>query len=169
MARKNLVGCIPVLFVMMIVGLYFMPKSDAPADDSDYEDTPEEVHRVEVPFEGRMVMPEASDFQVLDNSAGRDMELIAKFFKGRAAGLHWLSTEHFKSSTRKHPLPDVKMNVTLSVDSMGVFQVLSIKSSAKDAAMEEALQEHIKKYWRYRRSTSGKTEFVAPFTWTSKY
>lgn len=169
MSQKNLVGCIPVLFALMIIGLYMMPRSDKAHEDDSSQDVVENVHRVEVSFEGRMVMPEASDFQVLDNSAGRDLEPIALFLKGRAAGLHWLSTDHFKSSSRKHPLADVKMDVTLSVDSMGVFQVVSIQSSVKDDLMEEKLQEHIKKYWRYRRSTSGKTEFVATFTWTSKY
>ena len=52
-------------------------------------------------FTGRMDMPNLDDIYVLDNSAGRDVEALEKYIQGRAAGLHWLGQEHFKSATRK--------------------------------------------------------------------
>ncbi|MCQ2096679.1 MAG: hypothetical protein MJY87_01895 [Fibrobacter sp.] len=169
MSHKNLVGCIPVLFILMIVALYLMPRSEKVNEDTSENLTPEEIHRVEVPFEGRVVLPEASDFEVVDNSANRDLDQVALFMKGRAAGLHWLANEHFKKASRKNPLPDVRMELNISIDSMGVFFVSLKSSNSKDKSMDEDLLDHIKKYWRYRRSTSGKTELIVPFTWTSRY
>ena len=169
MSPKKLVGCIPVLFILLSIVLFLLPRSEKPGDEDFEEPTPEEIHRVEIPFVGRLQLPEASDFIVVNNSAARDLQQVALFLKGRCAGLHWLSNPHFKGSTRKRPMADVHMELLLSIDSMGVFQASLKSSDAKDKAMEENLLEHIKKYWRYRRSASGKTEIAVPFTWTSKY
>lgn len=171
MSKKIFMGgftALFILFILMFLGYHYLQKPAVVPEEEVL--TPEEIHRVEIPFKGRVEIPSAEDFTVVDNSAGRDMERVALFMQGRAAGLHWLAREHFKKSTRKHPLPDVHMEIKLSIDSMGVFDFMGLQScDTDDQKMLDTLQDHIKKYWRYRRSTSGKTEFVAPFTWTSKY
>lgn len=171
---RNLFGLFVImLFLALVVGVLLMPRRgyQTPVDVREVE--VEDVHKVETPFVGRMILPEASDIEVLDNSAGRDMEQMARFLQGRAAGLHWLANEHFKKAWRHYrkrtTVPDIHARLILSVDSMGVFQVDSIMSDTDDMDLAAHLQDHIKKYWRYRRSTSGKTDFIVPFIWTSKY
>lgn len=171
---RNLIGLFVILlFLALVVGVLLMPRNEykVPVDVREVE--VEDVHKVETPFEGRMIMPEASDLEVLDNSAGRDLEQLATFMKGRAAGLHWIANDHFKKAWRnlrkRKTVPDIHARLILSVDSMGVFQVDSIMSDTDDVDLATRLQEHIKKYWRYRRSANGKTDFIVPFIWTSKY
>lgn len=118
-------------------------------------------------FSGRVVLPSVDEIFVLENSAGRDMAAFAKYLEGRAAGLHWLARPYFKSHRGSG---DVAMGVHLTIDSLGVFHCEEFQfSDAKDDSLEHDLREHIEFYWRYRRSTQGKTEIWFPIRWLEKY
>ena len=110
-------------------------------------------------------MPSLEEIYVLENTAGRDIAQLEKFIQGRAAGLHWLSQEHFKNKKNG----DISLGLHLTVDSLGVFHCMEIMfSDADDAAFEERLVEHIQYFWRYKKSESGKTEFWIPLRWKAK-
>ena len=118
-------------------------------------------------FSGRVILPPVEDIFVLDNSAGRDMAAFAKYLEGRAAGLHWLARPYFKAH---RGAGDVAMGVHLTIDSLGIFHCEEFQfSDAKDTTLEHDLREHIEFYWRYRRSTQGKTEIWFPIRWLEKY
>lgn len=173
MSFKKLAGCFAVLLFILGACVVYLHRSQHKEPDV-VEVEVEDVHKVEIPFKGRIILPQAMDFEVLENSACRDMEQMARFMQGRAAGLHWLANDHFRKAWRNYrknrPVADVHVRLVLNVDSLGVFQVDSVAAfDSDDKGLLDSLQGHIKKYWRYRRSTSGKTQFVVPFTWTSKY
>lgn len=116
----------------------------------------------EVPFVGRMEMPSASDFRVVDNSAGRDLVRLEAFMDGRAAGLHWLGDDFFNKKTKD----DIELKVHLSIDSMGVFTCLGMSfAGPRNRDLEMRLKDHIEQLWRYRRSVSGRTELWMPLRW----
>ncbi|MCQ2105219.1 MAG: hypothetical protein MJZ26_05450 [Fibrobacter sp.] len=121
-------------------------------------------------FTGRMVMPSLDDFYVLENSAGRDLAQLEKYLQGRAAGLHWLASEHFKKQKKSKNKSDVYMGLKLTLDSLGRFvnpEVLFSNSDSQE--LKSLVCEHIQAYWRYPRSAKGKLEVFVPIIWTSKY
>lgn len=122
-------------------------------------------------FKGRMVMPNLDDFYVLENSSGRDLVQLDKFLQGRAAGLHYLASEHFRNARKKKgELKDITLGLRLTLDSLGQFQVNEIVfSDTDDEEFLNRLQEHIRYYWRYPRSTGGKLDFWIPIRWRGKY
>ena len=137
---------------------------------TDLPETPEatapapEESRV---FHGRVEFPPVEDILVLENSAERDMEKLATYFEGRSAGLHWLARPHFKS--RKNP-EDVVMGLRLSLDSLGQFKCEEIEfNNAEDSTFTQAVKWHVERYWRYRRSDSGKTELWLPVIFRASY
>ena len=82
-------------------------------------------------------------------------------------GLHWLARPYFKAH---RGAGDVAMGVHLTIDSLGIFHCEEFQfSDAKDTTLEHDLREHIEFYWRYRRSTQGKTEIWFPIRWLEKY
>lgn len=118
-------------------------------------------------FSGRVVLPSVDDIYVLDNSAGRDIPAFVKYLEGRAAGLHWLARAYFKAHCGSG---DVALGLRLTIDSLGVFHCGEFQfSDAKDRSLESDLREHIEFYWRYRRSTQGKTEIWFPIRWNEKF
>ena len=146
-----------LLDLLWQIPIYRIPAKDEPEMESV---TPGK------PFTGRMDMPTLEDFYVLENSAGRDLSQLEKYIQGRAAGLHWLSQEHFRNKKND----DISLGIHLVVDSLGVFRCLGIMfSDAGDPAFEEKLVQHIQYFWRYRKSENGKTEFWIPLRWKAKY
>lgn len=121
-------------------------------------------------FVGRMAMPSLDDIYVLENSAGRDLTKLETYIQGRAAGLHWLSQEHFKQARRAKKKDDVTMGVMLTLDSAGVFRCDEISfSTTDDEDLKTRLAEHIERFWRYTRSTAGTTKIWIPIRWRYKY
>lgn len=131
-------------------------------------------------FTGRVVMPNLDDMYVLDNSAGRDLVQLEKFLQGRAAGLHYLASEHFKTIRKSHkknkraaklpPNSDILVGIRLSLDSLGQFELKEfVFSNTEDQEFKNRLAEHIKYYWRYPRGTAGKLEFWIPIRWFAQY
>ena len=162
MFRRNL----PLIVLLLVFAglldlLWQIPVYKAPAVEAP-EPVPENSGR---PFTGRMSMPSLEEIYVLENTAGRDIAQLEKFIQGRAAGLHWLSQEHFRNKKNG----DISLGLHLTVDSLGVFHCMEIMfSDADDAAFEERLVEHIQYFWRYKKSESGKTEFWIPLRWKAK-
>lgn len=126
-------------------------------------------------FTGRMVMPSLDDFYVLDNSAGRNLLQFESFLQGRAAGLHWISEQHFsneKSYARHHrgaEIRDVYMGLKLSVDSLGAMEPEILFCNTEDSDFKNLVLNHVKAYWRYPRSSGGKFEVWMPITWRANY
>lgn len=126
-------------------------------------------------FTGRMVMPSIDDIYVLDNSAGRDLLQFERFLQGRAAGLHWLATEHFKNekSFAKHHknarVKDVYMGFKISVDSTGTMTPNILYSNTKDQDFTNLVLQHINAYWKYPRSAGGKLDVWLPIVWRADW
>lgn len=126
-------------------------------------------------FTGRMVMPSLNDIYVLDNSAGRDIRQIEKFLQGRAAGLHYLASRHFKAVSKAKGAKghvssqNVLMGIRLTLDSLGHFAPQIMFSNVDDEEFKSLVCEHIQAYWRYPRSNGGRLELWAPFVWKRNY
>ena len=60
-------------------------------------------------YKGRV--PMLDDLYVLENSAGRDVLKLGKSLQGRAAGLHWLVSQHFRTYN-----DDVILGLKLTID-----------------------------------------------------
>lgn len=126
-------------------------------------------------YTGRMVMPSINDIYVLENTANRDLNQIAQYIQGRAAGLHWLAAEHFKAKKKSRKKPsrlqplssegDILMGIKLSLDSLGQFESQILFSNVNDEALNALVQRHISQFWRYRKSAGGRFEMWAPFVW----
>ena len=118
-------------------------------------------------FHGRVVLPPVEDILVLENSAERDMEKLATYFEGRSAGLHWLARPYFKSHKNSE---DVVVGLHLSLDSLGRFECVEIEfTNAGDENFKQTVKDHIEHFWRYRRSTAGKTELWLPVIFRAVY
>ncbi len=161
-----------LLLILVFAALFTVPFMDYKEHtlSASIEPEPEEVKS----FTGRMIMPSLDDLYVLDNSAGRDLLQFEKFLQGRAAGLHWLAVEHFKKERaelkqqRKKgaPLKDIYIGLKLTLDSLGYFAEPEILfSNSDDQDFVSLVQNHIKAYWRYPRSTQGKLEVWVPVIW----
>ncbi len=150
-----------VLFVKMPR----LPQSVVEVEESE----PEE----ELPpsFVGRMVMPSIDELYVLGNSAGRDLLQFQRFLQGRAAGLHWVASEHFKnekSQSKRHKkssVKDVYMGLRLTIDSTGTITPSILFCNTKDQEFSDLVLQHIKTFWRYPRGTAGKFDVWMPILW----
>ena len=130
---------------------------------------PEEQPAPEEPktFTGRVEMPDEESILVLENSADRDIEKIATYLSGRAAGLHWLARPYFKKHRGSE---DVIMGVRMTIDSLGRITCNEIEyTNAEDESLKDTLQRHIEYYWLYRKSESGKTELWIPIIFRAVY
>ncbi len=130
------------------------------------------VQKNDKSFTGRVVMPRLDDIYVLDNSAGRDLLQLERFLQGRAAGLHYLASEHFKikKKQKRETRPDLVVGIRVTLDSTGVFNLDEfVFSNTNDESFKQKLAEHIKYFWRYPKSTAGKLEFWIPIRWQAKY
>jgi hypothetical protein len=162
MFRRNFPLIVLLLIFVGLLDLLWQIPVYKPPVKEEPESVPDEPGK---PFTGRMTMPSLEEIYVLENTAGRDIAQLEKYIQGRAAGLHWLSQEHFKNKKNG----DISLGLHLTVDSLGVFHCLEIMfSDADDAAFEGRLVEHIQYFWRYRRSEHGKTEFWIPLRWKAK-
>ena len=151
-----------LVFVGLLDLLWQIPRYKIPVKIEPEEKPVESGHS----FTGRMDMPGVDDIYVLDNSAGRDVELLGKYIQGRAAGLHWIGESHFK----KRGAEDIRLGVHLVIDSLGSFICKGILfSDADDDAFEKNLVDHIEYFWRYRKSDKGVTEFWIPLRWKAKF
>lgn len=150
-----------VFFFYSDPGLSLRVGNAEPVEDAAPEpDTPRT-------FTGRVVMPDVENILVLENSADRDMEKIATYLLGRAAGLHWLARPYFRAHRGSD---DVIVGVRMTIDSLGSIACDEIAySNAEDESLKEALQGHIEHYWRYRKSESGKTELWVPIRFRAVY
>ena len=112
-----------LVFVAVLYFVYSIPQYEPVVD---IEDDEEEV--VEDAFSGRVSMPSIDEIYVIENTAGRDLNKLAIFLEGRAAGLHYLSSEYFKKikvhrkgSRFIKSEDDVFLGLHLTLDSLGRF------------------------------------------------
>ena len=170
-----------LVFVALLDVIYTIPRNAFPTPEISIAPEPEENLQS---FTGRVVMPGLDDMYVLENTSGRDIEQVEKFLQGRAAGLHYLATEHFKNlrkskKSSKHGFKggdhgsksdDLLVGVRLSLDSLGQFELKEyVFSNTEDEDFKNRLDEHIKYYWRYTKCASGKLEFWVPIRWLAEY
>lgn len=114
-------------------------------------------------FTGRMTMPNFQEIYVLENSANQNLQTFETFLRGRAAGLHWLSVEHFKNHNA-----DILLGLKLTLDSLGIFKSEIIYSNTDDKNFCNLLQWHISSYWHYPKSAHGKFIVMFPLIWRAK-
>ena len=74
-----------LVFVAVLYFVYSIPQYEPIVDAEEEEDVAEEA------FTGRVEMPSIDEIYVIENTAGRDLNKLAMFLEGRAAGLHYLS------------------------------------------------------------------------------
>ena len=154
------------VFIAMLYFIYSVPRYEPIVE------TVEEVKEepVKDTFKGRVDMPSIDEIYVLENTAGRDLNKLALFLEGRAAGLHFLSSEYFKKlkSSRKGRLPfksddDVFLGLRLTLDSLGRFMNPQILfSDTDDDIFKVKLLKHVEYYWRLPLSKQGKLEMWIP-------
>jgi hypothetical protein len=154
------------VFIAMLYFIYSVPRYEPIVE------TVEEVKEepVKDTFKGRVDMPSIDEIYVLENTAGRDLNKLALFLEGRAAGLHFLSSEYFKKlkSSRKGRLPfksddDVFLGLRLTLDSLGRFMNPQILfSDTDDDIFKVKLLKHVEYYWRLPPSKQGKLEMWIP-------
>ncbi len=154
------------VFIAMLYFIYSVPRYEPIVE------TVEEVKEepVKDSFKGRVDMPSIDEIYVLENTAGRDLNKLALFLEGRAAGLHFLSSEYFKKlkSSRKGRLPfksddDVFLGLRLTLDSLGRFMNPQILfSDTDDDIFKVKLLKHVEYYWRLPPSKQGKLEMWIP-------
>ena len=87
-----------LVFVAVLYFVYSIPQYEPIVDAEEEEDVAEEA------FTGRVEMPSIDEIYVIENTAGRDLNKLAMFLEGRAAGLHYLSSEYFKKIRVAAPL-----------------------------------------------------------------
>lgn len=154
-----------LVFLVLAYGLITTPPRYKPSKPKPMVENVQE-NKVEPPyFKGRVVMPEVGDLYVLENSAGRDILKLGKSLQGRAAGLHWLATDHFRYYTE-----DLIVGLKLSIDSTGhIASPEIVYCNIPDDNFKQNLIKHIRSYWVYPRSKNGKTEFWFPVKWLYEY
>lgn len=161
----------PVLAFMMVfvAVLYFLYSVPRYEPVMDVEEIPAEKP-ADDKFVGRVIMPSIDEIYVLENSAGRDLNRLALFLQGRAAGLHFLSSECFKKIKPNHKGrsffrsdDDIIVGLRLTLDSLGRFEDPQIMfSDADNEAFKEKLLKHIKYFWRLPPSAHGKLDVWIP-------
>ena len=154
------------VFIAMLYFIYSVPRYE-PIVEAEENEKEEPVNDT---FRGRVDMPSIDEIYVLENTAGRDLNKLALFFKGRAAGLHYLSSEYFKkfNSNRKgHSFSKsddgVFLGLRLTLDSLGRFMNPQILfSDTDDDVFKVKLLKHVEYFWRLPPSRQGKLEMWIP-------
>ena len=154
-----------LVFVAVLYFVYSIPQYEPVVD---IEDDEEEV--VEDAFIGRVSMPSIDEIYVIENTAGRDLNKLAIFLEGRAAGLHYLSSEYFKKikvhrkgSRFIKSEDDVFLGLHLTLDSLGRFMDPKIMfSDSDDDVFKVKLLKHVEYFWRLPPSKQGKLEIWIP-------
>jgi len=177
MFRRN----IPMIaFLLVLVAVLYFIYSVPHYDPVVEIEEEEEEELVEEAFTGRVNMPSVDEIYVLDNSAGRDLNKIALFFEGRAAGLHYLSSEYFKKyralKKARHGRKgrksdnDVVIGLRLTLDSLGRFLNPQIMfSNTDDDVFKVKLLKHVEHFWRLPPSQTGKLEVWIPIRFLAFY
>ena len=153
-----------LVFVAVLYFVYSIPQYEPIVDVEEEEEVPEEA------FTGRVEMPSIDEIYVIENTAGRDLNKLAMFLEGRAAGLHYLSSEYFKKNrvTRKGNRfiksdDDVFLGLHLTLDSLGRFMDPQIMfSDSDDDVFKVKLLKHVEYFWRLPPSKQGKLEIWIP-------
>ena len=153
-----------LVFVAVLYFVYSIPQYEPIVDVEEEEEVPEEA------FTGRVEMPSIDEIYVIENTAGRDLNKLAMFLEGRAAGLHYLSSEYFKKIrvTRKGNRfiksdDDVFLGLHLTLDSLGRFNEPKIMFSDSDnEVFTVKLLKHVEYFWRLPPSKQGKLEMWIP-------
>lgn len=155
------------VFIAMLYFIYSVPRYEPIVEP---EEKVEEEKVEDSSFRWRVDMPSIDEIYVLENTAGRDLNKLALFLEGRAAGLHYLSSEYFKkfkSSRKEHSfskLDDgVFLGLRLTLDSLGRFMNPQILfSDTDDDVFKVKLIKHVEYYWRLPPSRQGKLEMWIP-------
>ncbi len=155
-----------LVFAAVLYFVYSVPRYEPVVDVENVPPAPP----VEGKFVGRVIMPSIDEIYVLENTAGRDLNRLAQFLQGRAAGLHYLSTEYFKKIKPNHKgrnffksEDDVILGLRLTLDSLGRFMAPQVMfSDADNAAFQEKVLKHIEYFWRLPPSAQGKLEIWIP-------
>jgi hypothetical protein len=154
-----------LVFVAVMYFVYSIPQYEPVVD---IEDDEEEI--VEDAFSGRVSMPSIDEIYVIENTAGRDLNKLAMFLEGRAAGLHYLSSEYFKKIKVRRKGnrfiksdDDVFLGLHLTLDSLGRFKDPQIMfSDSDDDVFKVKLLKHVEYFWRLPPSKQGKLEIWIP-------
>ena len=154
-----------LVFVAVLYFVYSIPQYEPVVDVEEEED---EI--VEDAFTGRVMMPSIDEIYVIENTAGRDLNKFALFLEGRAAGLHYLSSEYFKKikvhrKGNKYVKSDddVFLGLHLTLDSLGRFKGPQIMFSNSDNdVFKVKLLKHVEYFWRLPPSKQGKLEIWIP-------
>jgi hypothetical protein len=154
------------VFIAMLYFIYSVPRYE-PIVEVEEEVKEEPIKDT---FRGRVDMPSIDEIYVLENTAERDLNKLVLFFEGRAAGLHYLSSEYFKKlkSSRKGRLlsksdDDVFLGLRLTLDSLGRFMNPQILfSDTDDDVFKVKLLKHVEYFWRLPPSKQGKLEMWIP-------
>ena len=160
---------IPILFmVLAFAGLLFtLSQIHQYTPVVSVEPVPEPERQPS--FTGRVVMPSLDDIYVLENSAGGDLLQFERFLQGRAAGLHFASSAHFKKTRAERKAhkesPNVVLGVRLTLDSLGLFTPEILFSNTDDENLKGLVLSQIQTYWRYPRSTEGRLVVWVPIVW----
>ena len=166
MLKRNApVLAIFLVFVAVLYFVYSIPQYEPVVDVEEEED---EI--VEDAFTGRVMMPSIDEIYVIENTAGRDLNKFALFLEGRAAGLHYLSSEYFKKikvhrKGNKYVKSDddVFLGLHLTLDSLGRFKDPQIMFSNSDNdVFKVKLLKHVEYFWRLPPSKQGKLEIWIP-------
>ena len=155
-----------LVFVAVLYFVYSIPRYEpiVEVEEEEKEDVVEES------FNGRVEMPSIDEIYVIENTAGRDLNKLALFLEGRAAGLHYLSSEYFKkikASRKGHKFfkseDDVFLGLHLTLDSLGRFNSPKIMfSDSDDEVFTVKLLKHVEYFWRLPPSKQGKLEMWIP-------
>ncbi|MCF0222111.1 MAG: hypothetical protein HUK19_07445 [Fibrobacter sp.] len=160
MIRRNFpLLLLAMMFIVLGTVLFVKVPQQVPLMVEVEEQEPPE--QMQSSFTGRMVMPSMDDLYVLDNSAGRDLLQFLRFLQGRAAGLHWLASSHFRK--------DVYMGLKLSIDSTGIVTPTILYCNSKDQKFSDLVLQHIRAFWRYPPGTTGKFEVWMPILWRESW
>ena len=153
------------VFVTVLYFVYSIPHYDPVVETEGHQD-----EFVEDAFVGRVTMPSIDEIYVIENTAGRDLNKLAQFLSGRAAGLHYLSSEYFKKfkgprkglNIFKSP-EDVVLGLHLTLDSLGRFKNPQIMfSDSDDDVFNVKPLKHVEYFWRLPPSEQGKLEIWIP-------
>lgn len=153
-----------LVFVAVLYFVYSIPQYEPIVDAEEEEEVVEDA------FVGRVEMPSIDEIYVIENSAGRDLNKLALFLEGRAAGLHYLSSEYFKKIKVRRKGnrfiksdDDVFLGLHLTLDSLGRFMDPQIMfSDSDDDVFKVKLLKHVEYFWRLPPSKQGKLEIWIP-------
>ena len=156
-----------LVFVAVLYFVYSIPRYE-PIVEVEENEKNEDV--AEDAFNGRVDMPSLDEIYVIENTAGRDLNKLVLFLQGRAAGLHFLSSEHFKkikAHRKGHKFvksdDDVFLGLHLTLDSLGRFSNPQIMfSNSDDEVFTVKLLKHVEYFWRLPPSKQGKLEMWIP-------